>query len=92
MAVDRCILPVVGSRVVKRAYRYRFYPTPHQVEQLAKTFGCVRYVYNRALSERRRAWVGERRRITHAETDRMLTGWKRDPGTAWLAEPSKGPL
>lgn len=77
---------------MKRAYRYRFYPTPGQAEQLAKTFGCVRYVYNRALAERSRAWTQEQRRVTHAETDRMLTAWKRDPGTAWLAEPSKGPL
>lgn len=82
----------MGSRVVKRAYRYRFYPTPTQSEQLARTFGCVRYVYNRALAERSRAWTHEQRRVTHAETDRWLTGWKRDPETAWLAEPSKGPL
>ena len=80
------------SRVVKRAYRYRFYPTSVQAEQLARTFGCVRYVYNRALAERSRAWTEEGRRVTHAETDKMLTGWKRDPDTAWLAEPSKGPL
>lgn len=32
--------------VVKRAYRYRFYPTPEQVRNLAQTFGCVRFVYN----------------------------------------------
>ncbi|WP_251079379.1 helix-turn-helix domain-containing protein, partial [Frankia sp. AgPm24] len=44
MTGESCILPGVGSRVVKRAYRYRFYPTPEQAEQLAKTFGCVRYV------------------------------------------------
>jgi Helix-turn-helix domain len=85
-------LSPVGSRVVKRAYRYRFYPTPAQAEQLARTFGCVRYVYNRALAERSRAWTQEQRRVTHAETDKMLTAWKRDPETAWLAEPSKGPL
>ncbi|ABW11328.1 DNA (cytosine-5-)-methyltransferase [Parafrankia sp. EAN1pec] len=78
--------------MVKRAYRYRFYPNPEQVAQLARTFGCVRYVYNRALAERSRAWTQERRRVTHAETDRMLTVWKRDTETAWLAEPSKGPL
>ncbi|MCK9875172.1 transposase [Frankia sp. Ag45/Mut15] len=78
--------------MVKRAYRYRFYPTPDQRENLAKTFGCVRYVYNRALAERHRAWSQEQRRISHAETDLMLTGWKRDPDTLWLAEPSKGPL
>ncbi|WP_251081716.1 transposase [Frankia sp. Mgl5] len=82
----------MGSRVVKRAYRYRFHPTPEQAEQLARTFGCVRYVYNRALAERSRAWFQEQRRITHAETDKMLTAWKRGPETAWLAEPSKGPL
>ncbi|WP_035753657.1 RNA-guided endonuclease InsQ/TnpB family protein [Parafrankia discariae] len=80
------------SRVVKRAYRYRFYPNPEQAAQLARTFGCIRYVYNRALAERSRAWTGEQRRVTHAETDRMLTAWKRDTETAWLAEPSKGSL
>ncbi|WP_040833155.1 RNA-guided endonuclease InsQ/TnpB family protein [Nocardia brevicatena] len=82
----------MGSRVVKRAYRYRFYPTTEQEQQLSRTFGCVRYVYNRALAERSRAWTIEQRRVTHAETDKMLTSWKRDPETVWLAEPSKGPL
>ncbi|WP_327087959.1 transposase [Nonomuraea sp. NBC_01738] len=33
-------------RVVKRAYRYRFHPTPEQAAELARTFGCVRYVYH----------------------------------------------
>lgn len=82
----------MSGRVVRRAYKYRVYPTPGQAEQLSQTFGCVRYVYNRALAERHRAWTQEQRRVTHAETDRMLTGWKREAETAWLAEPSKGPL
>ena len=72
--------------------RDSFYPTPEQVDQLARTFGCVRYVYNRALAERSQAWTQEQRRVTHADTSKMLTAWKRDPETAWLAEPSKGPL
>lgn len=82
----------VSGKAVKRAYKYRFYPTPEQAEQLARTFGCVRYVYNRALAERSRAWTQEQRRVTQAETDRMLTRCKRDEETAWLTEPSKGPL
>jgi putative transposase len=49
-------------------------------------------VYNRALAERSRAWAQERRRITYADTSKMLTGWKREAETAWLSEPSKGPL
>lgn len=82
----------MASRVVKRAFKYRCYPSDTQAQQLVRTFGSVRYVYNRALAERSRAWTQEQRRVTHAETDRMLTGWKRDPDTVWLAEPSKGPL
>ncbi|QSE93977.1 transposase [Rhodococcus pseudokoreensis] len=82
----------MAGRVVKRAFKYRFYPTAVQAEQLARTFGCTRYVYNRALAERTRAWSQEQRRITYSDTSTMLTGWKRDAETAWLAEPSKGPL
>nr|WP_255314959.1 transposase [Rhodococcus koreensis] len=82
----------MAGRVVKRAFKYRFYPSAVQAEQLARTFGCTRYVYNRALAERTRAWSQERRRVTYADTSKMLTGWKRDPETEWLAEPSKGPL
>ncbi|OQS13214.1 transposase [Nocardia donostiensis] len=80
------------SRVVKRAYRYRFYPTPEQAEQLAKTFGCVRYVYNRALAERSRAWMLEQRRVTYVDTAKALTTWKKDAETEWLGEVSNVPL
>jgi putative transposase len=79
---------MVSSRVVKRAYRYRFYPTPEQADLLNRTFGSVRYVYNRALAERSAAWTLEQRRVTFAHTCRMLTGWKSDPETAWLCEVS----
>lgn len=76
------------AKLVKRAYRYRFYPTVEQADLLTRTFGCVRYVYNRALAERSRAWTQERRRVGFAETCRMLTQWKAEPETAWLYEVS----
>jgi putative transposase len=78
----------MSGRVVKRAYRYRFYPTPEQADLLNRTFGCVRYVYNRALAERSRAWTQEQRRVTFADTCRMLTVWKNEPDTGWLYEVS----
>ena len=40
------------SRTVKRAFRYRFYPTDVQAAELIRTFGCVRLVYNMALAAR----------------------------------------
>lgn len=76
------------GRTVKRAFKYRFYPTEQQVDLLNRTFGCTRYVYNRALAERSRAWTQERRRVNFAETCRMLTAWKNEPDTAWLYEVS----
>ena len=78
----------MNTRVVKRSYKYRFYPSPEQAELLNRTFGCVRYVYNRALEARARAWTQEQKRVTFAETCRMLTQWKADPETAWLYEVS----
>ena len=76
------------SRTVKRAYKYRFYPTDQQRELLNRTFGCVRYVYNRALAERNRSWFQDGKRIGFAETCRMLTAWKKEPESAWLQDVS----
>ncbi|EGL81737.1 transposase IS891/IS1136/IS1341 family, partial [Caldalkalibacillus thermarum TA2.A1] len=35
-----------------KAYKFRLYPTQEQEQLLAKTFGCVRFVYNKMLEER----------------------------------------
>lgn len=34
------------------AYKYRLYPNKEQQEIFAKTFGCVRFIYNRMLSDK----------------------------------------
>ena len=34
------------------AYKYRLYPNKEQQEYFAKTFGCVRFIYNRMLSDK----------------------------------------
>ncbi len=78
--------------VPQRAFRYRFYPTPQQADLLNRTFGCVRYVYNRALAERTRAWYTEQRRVTYAQTSAMLTEWKKTEEAAFLNEVSSVPL
>ena len=33
-----------------RGYKYRIYPNKEQEEQIQKTFGCCRFVYNHCLS------------------------------------------
>ncbi|HEV7898257.1 MAG TPA: RNA-guided endonuclease TnpB family protein [Planosporangium sp.] len=73
------------SQVAKRAFKYRFYPTAAQAEQLTRTFGCVRPLYNKALDARTSAWATERRTITYGQTSALLTEWKRDPELAFHA-------
>lgn len=80
------------AKTVKRAYKYRFYPTEDQETLLRRTFGCVRVVYNKALEERTRAWSTERRSITYSDTSAMLTQWKKTEDYHWLSEVSSVPL
>ncbi|GGS92734.1 transposase [Planobispora rosea] len=80
------------AQSVKRAYKYRFHPTPGQAQELARTFGCVRLVYNKALEERTRASTVEGRRISYVETSAALTQWKKTPELAFLSEVSSVPL
>jgi putative transposase len=74
------------------AYRCRAYPDQAQQQVLARTFGCVRVVWNRTLAARRARWHAERRGTSYAETDRALTQLKKDPGLAFLTEVSSVPL
>ncbi|MEV0185158.1 transposase, partial [Streptomyces sp. NPDC050625] len=77
---------------MKRAFKYRFYPTDEQAAELSRTFGCVRLVYNRALEERTRAWYGEQRRISYVQSSAALTEWKKTGELAFVTEVSSVPL
>lgn len=35
-----------------KAYKYRIYPNSEQRHYFAKTFGCVRFIYNRMLADK----------------------------------------
>ena len=77
---------------MKRAYKYRFYPTPDQVELLAQTFGCVRFVYNSILRWRTDAWYERQEKIGYPQADKRLTAIKAMPEYSWLGDVSAVPL
>jgi len=77
---------------IKRAYKFRFYPTDEQAKELARTFGCARFVYNHFLRVRTDSWYNERKRITYHDTSSMLTRLKREPEFSWLSEVSSVPV
>ncbi|MCS7478231.1 RNA-guided endonuclease InsQ/TnpB family protein [Umezawaea endophytica] len=82
----------MGLGGVKRAFKFRFYPTLDQAEQLSRTFGCVRLVYNKALEERTRVYATESRSMTYGQSSAALTAWKRSDEFGFLNEVSSVPL
>nr|WP_189295718.1 RNA-guided endonuclease TnpB family protein [Streptomyces albospinus] len=77
---------------VKRAFKFRFYPTDAQAAELSRTFGCVRKVYNLALAARTEAWALRQERVNYNATSAMLTVWKKTEELAYLNEVSSVPL
>ncbi|MFC5181404.1 RNA-guided endonuclease InsQ/TnpB family protein [Actinomadura harenae] len=77
---------------MRTAYKCRAYPNAEQAALLARTFGCVRLVWNRALAERQRAYRSEGRATSYKAADAALTAWKREADLAFLNEVSSVPL
>lgn len=73
-------------------YTYRFYPSPPQERALGQVFGCVRYVYNRALRLRTDSYTESKTSVSYEQTSAALTGWKREEACDWLNEVSCVPL
>ncbi len=78
--------------MVKKAFKYRVYPTAEQEDLLRRTLGCARLVYNKALAARTEAWYGEQKRVGYKETSSMLTDWKKEPELSFLKGVSCVPL
>ena len=77
---------------MEKAYKYRFYPSSVQELLLRQTLGCVRLVYNKALSERTNAWYQKQQRIGYKQTSSMLTNWKKEDDLKFLNNVSSVPL
>lgn len=71
---------------MERGFKYRIYPNESQRDQIARTLGSCRFVYNRALDVKKSAYAKTGKTVSWAELSRMLPAWKRDPETSWLAQ------
>ncbi|GAB2952817.1 RNA-guided endonuclease TnpB family protein [Micromonospora polyrhachis] len=82
----------MSTRVVKRAFKFRFHPIREQADLLNRTFGCVRKVYNLTLEARTTAWYQRQERVNYNATSALLTAWKKTEELAFLNEVSSVPL
>jgi len=76
----------------KRAYKYRVYPADEQKQQLSRTFGCCRFVFNWALRKKTDAFYKDNQRLYYKDLSEALTRLKKQDATVWLSEVSSVPL
>lgn len=70
--------------VIEKAYKYRIYPNKQQNIQIAKTFGCARFVYNYYLDVRRKAYRKDKTSLTYYDCANDLKNLKSE--YKWLKE------
>lgn len=68
---------------MEKAYRFRLYPTAGQETLMRKSFGCARFVYNKALAARRDAYASGTP-ISGYDCVKLLPGMKEK--FPWLRE------
>ena len=71
-----------------KAYKYRIYPNSEQRTQIAKTFGCCRFVYNRTLAYRKETYEKEKKSVSKTDCNNYCNReLKKD--YEWLKEVDK---
>jgi len=68
------------------AYKYRLYPSVHQRIMIGKTFGCVRFTYNKMLAERKEIYELYKDNKEELKKQKLPTPAKYKTEFAWLKE------
>ena len=83
---------IVYMKIIK-GYKFRFYPEVQQVEQLAKEFGCARFVWNQGLLRREYAFQQWGVSLSSAyDISSQITGLKKLESHARLKDATAGVL
>lgn len=69
---------------MNKGLKIRIYPNQKQIQLIEKTFGCVRYVYNRMLKLKQRAYSIFELKLNLAKISNILTKLKKKK--SWLCE------
>ena len=72
--------------IIRKAFRYRLYPTVEQQQALAVQFGHARFMWNWALALRKAAYKETGKGIGYCKLKRQATALKYQSETKWLRE------
>jgi len=73
-------------KTIYRTYRFELQPTQEQKVLLDKHFGCVRFVFNHFLNERKEQYQADKKSDNYYKQAATLTELKNKEETAWLKE------
>jgi putative transposase len=73
-------------KTILRTYKFELQPTQDQKVLLEKHFGCVRFVYNYFLNERKEQYQANKKSDNYYAQAATLTELKKKEETAWLKE------
>ena len=68
-----------------KAFKYAILPSEEQKRQLAKYFGCCRFVYNIGLETKRQVWASAHLHLTWVDLAKQLKELK-DTDATWLQD------
>ena len=68
------------------SYKFRIYPNKAQEDLIQRTFGCVRFVYNHYLAQRKEIYEQTGKTMNYNACSKDLTALKHDRDTLWLCE------
>lgn len=73
------------NQIIK-SYKLRIYPTKSQIEQIEKTFGCCRFIYNYFLAKSIKDYKETGKSNTCYQNSKLIPELKRSDETSWLSE------
>lgn len=71
-----------------KAYKYRIYPNKQQIEQIQKTFGCCRFVYNYMLNYKQELYRAKKKQISKFDCNNYINR-ELKKRNKWLKEVDK---
>ena len=80
----RCFIGYNIYTMIRKGFSLRLYPNSEQMTLLAKTFGCVRFVYNQMLDMQNERYANGGTYVNTYGMNYLLTSLKQE--YKWLAE------
>ena len=73
-------------KTIFRTYKFELQPTQEQKVLLGKHFGCIRYIYNYFLNEKKEQYQADKKSDNYYAQAATLTVLKKKDETVWLKE------